>query len=377
MPGIQKEGSMDMCSMSSRLPVLAAMLTLFSCCCDHGRSDSIEVGVLEIQSTTSMPDTLFIAYPADACFGPSGEILVLDQAACVVHAFTPEGAYIETFGGCGDGPEEMGNPMSIESIDDQILVRDQPSQGYLVFDRTHAFLHEVNHWPRSSPTQIRHAGHGTFTAVRTGVVTLRDGFGCFREAGLYTVDGPEPVAVLFSDTIRVDPSNVATLERAMNAVHTASDASGRCYLTETSTDEYEIFRWDGGRCETFTVLQISPVRKSSSEIEREERLMTAQLLSMGAEGISGWEALPDRDAILGIGCRAGMLWVQTGQGVFPQFNVHSIETGEIVRMYEFPRPGEWNFRVDEHGILAWEEDPADGVFKVQVLRTRDTGLAAP
>lgn len=366
-----------MCSTNRRLPVLAAMLTLFPCCCDHGRSNAVEVGVLEIQSTTSMPETLFIAYPADACFGPSGEILVLDQAACVVHVFTPEGEYIDTFGGCGDGPQEMGNPMSIETVGDLILVRDQPSQGYLVFDSAHEFLHEVNHWPRSSPTRIRHAGQGMFTAVRTGVVTLRDGFGCFREAGLYAVHGPEPVAVLLSDTIRVDPSDVASLERAMNAVHTASDASGRQYLAITSTDRYEIIRWDHGLCETFTAQRISPVPKSSLEVEREERLMTAQLLAMGAEGTSGWEALPDRDVILGIGSRAGMLWVQTGQDVHPQFNIHSVETGEIVHRYQFPFPGEWNFRVDERGILAWEEDPADGVFKVHVLRTSDIGLATP
>lgn len=348
---------------------LSVIPVIVVCGCSRHDSASSEVSpdTLETIAVTQLPDSLFIGYPADACFGPSNEILVLDQASCRIYSFTPEGRYTGTFGTCGDGPGEMGNPMSLETVNGLILVRDQVKHGYLIFDSAYRYLETVDFWPRSSPLHFRYDGEDRFTAVRYGILSMDGGYGLFREALVYRTGEAEPVLILYSDTVQVLPEDITTLVRAQEGLLASSDGSGSRFTALTAPDSYEIQVWQGMNPAGTISMEVVPVSRTASEIEREEEFMTSQLNSMGAEGISRWNAPLERDVITGLGCHRGVLWVQTGQGEFPEFNLHSVQTGEFLSTVCFRRTGEWNFRISNDGILAWEEDPQEGYFRIHVL----------
>jgi len=346
-------------------------LAILGCANPPGVLETESVLNLSVVATTVLPENMFIGYPADACFGPSGEILVLDQAAAAVHVFTPEGSYMETFGSCGDGPGEMGNPMSIETVGNRILIRDQVRNGYLIFNGDHVFEGEAAYWSRSAPQDFRNAGGGRFIAVRCGIVPAENGPGLFREALIYKTGEEEPEAVLQADTVPLDPSEIASLARAKEGLLVASDTCGSCFVALTTVDSYRIHVWNGVSMEEFIDLEVQPVRKTDSEIRREEEFMTAQMNTMGAEGFTEWTAQAYRDVIRSMGVYRGELWVQNGQYEFPRFDLHSIHTGTLLHTAEFPAEGMWNFRISPSGILAWEEDPQNGMFLIHVLSVCD------
>jgi len=350
-----------------RVAVLAVLITA-GCSAPAGNAGGANGQItLSIMATCVMPDSLFIGYPADACFAPTGDILVLDQAAVELHVFTPDGTYRASFGGPGDGPGEMGNPMSVETVGGLILVRDQVKLGYIVFDEDYRFMHEVNGWPRSSPSRFRFAGGDSFTAVRTGIVSLIDGYAVFREAGLYRLDETGPCIVLYADTVPVDPGNTSQLTSAIEGLFAAADTSGRMFTAVSSADSYEVITH--GNVDYSISRDVEPVRKTPEEITREEQLMNARLEAMGAEGLAGYRADPFRAVITGLGVSGDTLWVQTGLHDEAVFHLYSTFDGGFIGEAVFHCQGDWNFRISEEGILAWEDDPIDGIFRIHLLAT--------
>lgn len=72
--------------------------------------------------------------------------------------------------------------------------------------------------------------------------------------------------------------------------------------------------------------------------------------------------------ITGLGVDAlERLWVQRGTESAPVFDIFDMN-GEHLLSAKFPREGHsWKFHIDNHGILAWEEDPESGIQKIYLL----------
>ncbi len=64
---------------------------------------------------SSLEEGIMIGHITDVCFGPSGEVLVLDQTAACVYAFSRNGDFTGIFGGPGSGPGDIFR-MGTESV---------------------------------------------------------------------------------------------------------------------------------------------------------------------------------------------------------------------------------------------------------------------
>lgn len=79
---------------------------------------------LSIGNDESVPETLF-GHVVDAASDSRGRIYVLDQQARVVRAFNPDGTFLTSLGGPGQGPGELGQlATSLMLTGDTVVVAD-------------------------------------------------------------------------------------------------------------------------------------------------------------------------------------------------------------------------------------------------------------
>jgi len=276
----------------------------------------------------SIDQEFMIGYPVDICFGPSGEILVLDQIAAAVYAFDSDGVFLEQFGGIGEGPGEMGNPMSIEVVEGYIMIRDAVKHGYLLFDSSYELVEEVSHWPSASPTDMQYCGDNSFVARSTSLENADDGLFIGRNISRYTLGAKEPSRMYFSELSPVDASDPSSILRmGTESLVFTSDLSGRIYVTE--------------------------------------------IRLMGVEGVGDWVPYPLKSMIIGLATDADMnLWVQRGTEAQQTLDVYNTQAGgELICTVVLPRPGhDWSIRVSSQGIIAWQTDPPDGYFTIYTLK---------
>ena len=72
----------------------------------------------------------------DVAIDDAGNILVLDEQTSDVRVFAPDGRHLQTFGGPGEGPGELGEATAIQwLVDGRLLVLGRPRRGNL-FERT-------------------------------------------------------------------------------------------------------------------------------------------------------------------------------------------------------------------------------------------------
>ncbi len=188
---------------------------------------------------SSVEEGIMIGHIADVCFGPSGEVLVLDQTAACVYAFSREGDFTGMFGGPGSGPGEMGNPMSIETAGNMIIVRDAVKHGYLLFDRSYALLEEVSHWPTASPTDMVFCEDNSFIARTISIEAGDQGMQLRRTVGRYRIGDAETTVTYFSDLTSLNPSRPSDILRmGTESVVFTADSLGNVYLSEISGEDY-------------------------------------------------------------------------------------------------------------------------------------------
>lgn len=79
---------------------------------------------LRVGDDPAVPESLF-GYVADATLDGEGRILVLDQQAQAVRVFGPDGTFLRTLGGPGEGPGELGRlTTSLLARDGEVAVVD-------------------------------------------------------------------------------------------------------------------------------------------------------------------------------------------------------------------------------------------------------------
>ncbi len=321
----------------------------------------------------SIDQEFMVGYPADVCFGPSGEILVLDQSAAAVYAFNTGGAFLEQFGGVGEGPGEMGNPMSIEVIEGYIMIRDAVKHGYLLFDSSYELVEEVSHWPSGSPTDMQYCGDSSFAARSTSLGNADDGLFIGRDVSRYTLGAAEPSLTYYSDVSPVDASDPSSILRmGTESLVFTSDPSGRIYVAEITGEEYLVTVYGPHGDTLYTITRdFEPVQKTQAELDEEITSMDAEMRLMGVEGVGNWVPYPLKSMIIGLGTDADMnLWVQRGTEVQQTLDVYNTRVGgELICTVVLPRPGhDWCIRVSSQGIIAWQTDPPDGYFTFYTLK---------
>ena len=359
--------------------VILSFLLVFICSCGAEETEESEVIVsYELCLVDSIIDNnlengFIIGYPADVCYGPAGEILILDQSATSVYIFRDDGMFIDQFGRTGDGPGEMGNPMSIELVEGMILIRDAVKHGYLLFDSSYELVDEVSNWPTGSPTDMQYCGDSAFVARSTSIQSSDEGIAIGRTVSRYDLGAAEPSSIYFSDITPVDTSDPSSMLRmGTESLVFTSDPSGRVFVAEIIGEEYLVTVYSASGDILYTITRdCDPVEKSPQELDEEIASMEAEMRIMGVEGVGNWIPDPLKPMITGLGIDGeDNLWVQRGTEVDQTLDVYDTTNGgELICTVVLPKPGlNWSIRVSPQGIIAWQTDPPSGYFTFYTLK---------
>lgn len=363
--------------------ILVACLFISGCGSGELVENEVEVAVTyELALVDSIVDNsldngFIIGYPADVCYGPEGWILILDQSAACVYVFRDDGIFLEQFGRAGEGPGEMGNPMSIEFIEGLILIRDAVKHGYLLFDHNYELVEEVSNWPTASPTNMQYCGDSAFVASTTNILSSDEGIAIGRTVSRYDLGAAEPSCTYFSDVTPIDTSDPSSMLRmGTESIVFTSDPNGKVYVAEIVGEEYlvTVFNPSGEVIQTI-VRDCDPVEKNQQELDEEISSMEAEMRLMGVEGVGNWVPDPLKPMITGLGIDGeNNLWVQRGTEVDQTFDVYKMNAGgELICTVVLPIPGgDWSVRVAQEGIIAWQTDPLNGYFVFYTLELKQT-----
>ncbi len=356
--------------------VFMISIPIFVCSCGEEESvvtaeQSYQLCVVDTIADNS-DEMLLIGYPADVCFGPSDEVLVLDQTAVCVYTFSADGNVTGQFGRSGNGPGEMGNPMSIETIDHLILIRDATKHGYLLFDSTYSLVEEVSHWPSGSPTDMQNCGDSSFVALCTSIESGDQEMLLRRTVSRFPLGAAEPTCTYYSDVSAIDLSNPSDFVRmGTESIAFTADYTGRVYLSEITGEEYLVTVYSPVGDILYSITRdCDPVEKTRSELDEEISYMEAEMRTMGVEGVGNWVPDPLKPMITGLGIDGNMnLWVQRGTEVDQTIDVFDTSSpGVLICTVVLPIQGiDWNIRVSPVGSIAWQTNPDDGKFTFYTL----------
>lgn len=328
----------------------------------------------------SAGDSITFGYLVDACLGPSGEVLALDQAEACVRVYSTRGEPLGRIGRRGEGPGEMGSPMYLEVLEDRILVQDGTKDGYLVFDGSYTLEDEVRLWPSNAPMDMKYCGReSSFVAYRLDVRPDGDRLMMPRSFGLYRLGEKEPELAYWADEVEMDPTNFTSLLTSIFwAFSFAADDSGRVYIAPISTTDYMVTAWSPAGESLFTITADMPrVRRSEEEMREEKEFVEGYIRSVGVQGVEvDWRPEPYRNLLAGLEVDGrGRLWVQRGTGAEPVFDVYDPERrGAHLFSAKLPLPGRrWQVRIYPGTMLAWDEDPPSGVQTLYLIELPGEG----
>ena len=353
--------------------LIISAVVLLSACGDRG-SDTSQVSPQETEERVSIDivdsigielgdsDYIFANIMAIE-YGPDGNIYVLDRGAHSVLVYSPGGEFIRRIANQGSGPGELLMPLAMAVLGDGRVAICDPMQGginsFTAEGQWEGVSAEFNNNP---PMGMTGADSNAFVALK---ITIE-----FDEAattsftiGRYEED-PEPTAFYYEDSFSFDPEDLTEiLNRTMFSTEFAADRDGNVYLTPMSTEDYtvRVFDKDGNLILEFQ-REVDRVEKSEDEIAEEKRWMEAWLTSIGAQGVLiEYNPNPYRYMTSDIGYDSqNRIWVRRGTELVPVFDVYDME-GELLFTAEVEGAGEdalyWDFRIDEHGMLAYSTDP--------------------
>jgi len=296
-------------------------------------------------------------------FGPDGNIYVLDRGKYSVAVYTPAGEFISRMGNQGSGPGELLMPMAMAVLGDGRIAVCDPMQGginnFTSDGQWEGVSAEFNNNP---PMNMFGADSNAFVALKV-TISFEDGPVTLFTIGRYEED-PEPVAYYYEDTFTFDPQNLTELlNRTLFSAEYTADRNGNVYLTPMSTEEYvvQVFDRDGNLMLEFE-REMEQVQKSDEEIAEEKRWMEAWLTSIGAQGvIIEYDPNLYRFMTGDIGYDSqDRIWVRRGTELIPVFDIYD-STGEHLFTAEVEGAAAdakyWDFVIDEHGILAYSQNP--------------------
>jgi len=82
----------------------------------------------------------------------NGHIYILDSRAAQVKVFGPDGEYLRSIGGRGQGPGEMQMPLFLQiTADNELVVQDYATQHFIYFSLDGRFLRQRANWKQNIP----------------------------------------------------------------------------------------------------------------------------------------------------------------------------------------------------------------------------------
>ena len=307
-----------------------------------------------------------------AATAPNGNILMLDQSACIIRVFDSDGIHIENLSRQGNGPGELLMPWDMTVFPDgKIMVMDTMKGGIIILDSCGESIGELTGWPLIPPCEITGIGSNQFVGCAFDA-EMRDSGILFKlNTSLFSIEDAEPEQVFHTDSLVVDLENTSLSPTGMlEYVNISTNIDRRIFYNLRSTEEYLVFAWDHEGNELFTAsLGIPPVKKTPDELDEENEYTRMRFASMGMNTIpGGYEPDPNHVLVVGLGTdRNGNLWIQRGTEEIPVFDIFD-STGTHIATAEFPRASRhWRFSITPYGSIAWNLDPESGYQIVYLL----------
>ena len=99
----------------------------------------------------------------------NGHIYVLDSRAAQVKVFSPDGEYLRSIGGRGQGPGEMQMPLFLQiTADNELVVQDLAAQHFLYFSLDGRFLRKEAYWEERALRAVRLDQQGNLIGLKMG-----------------------------------------------------------------------------------------------------------------------------------------------------------------------------------------------------------------
>jgi hypothetical protein len=356
------------------LPVMALVILCSGC----GEPDSEEVSVLqegEIR-TLAVTDSIGIEV-GDSCYvlgaiecvahGADGTILVLDRSAACIKVYDEEGNYIAQVGRKGSAPGELENPIGFAVLGDgRICICDPWRGGLLTYYPDYSYEDLKVNMTSNTPALMRGVNDSGFVAGKVDFEAIDGALHAQVRFLRYDLD-VEPTEVYQENNFELDFMDLSTtLEKTLFWGSFTGDRQGNVYFALMEPDVYEIIgmRPDGTEFMSAT-RPIEEVLKTEEEKADEEAYVMAKLRGWDAQwGVEDYEPQLYRNQIRQVGVDGeGRVWALRGTREDPTFDVFDAETGDFLFTAVLPDIGYeglfWNFTVDDGGILAYSENPAD------------------
>ncbi|MDD8021424.1 MAG: 6-bladed beta-propeller [Acidobacteriota bacterium] len=99
----------------------------------------------------------------------NGHIYVLDSRAAQVKVFGPDGEYLRSIGGRGQGPGEMQMPLFLQiTADNELVVQDLAAQHFLYFSLDGQFLGKEAYWKERALRAVKIDQQGNLIGLKIG-----------------------------------------------------------------------------------------------------------------------------------------------------------------------------------------------------------------
>ncbi|NMC64805.1 MAG: 6-bladed beta-propeller, partial [Acidobacteria bacterium] len=99
----------------------------------------------------------------------NGHIYILDSRAAQVKVFGPDGEYLRSIGGRGQGPGEMQMPLFLQiTADNELVVQDLATQHFLYFSLDGRFLRKEAYWKERALRAVRIDQQGNLIGLKIG-----------------------------------------------------------------------------------------------------------------------------------------------------------------------------------------------------------------
>ncbi len=307
-----------------------------------------------------------------AATAPNGNILMLDQSACIIRVFDSDGIHIENLSRQGSGPGELLMPWDMTVFPDgKIMVMDIMKGGMIILDSCGKSLDELTEWPLMPPCAITGIDSNQFAGCAFDAEMRGSGILFKLNTSLFSMENAELEHVLHTDSFVMDLDNTPLSPTGMlEYVNIATNIDRRIFYNLRSTEEHLVYAWDHEGNELFTAsLGIPPVERTPDELDEENEYTRMRFASMGMNTLpEGSEPDPNHIFVVGLGTDGyGNLWIQRGTEEIPVFDIFD-STGTHIATAEFPMNGRhWRFSITPYGNLAWNLDPESGYQTVHLL----------
>jgi len=365
----------------------AACLTVLVAACGGGNTETVtdEDATLP-EYTLSITDSIGIelgdsAYVfgavADAEILSDGNIIVLDGTYCNMRIFSPDGTWIRTISGRGNGPGELIHPFSIYNWGNgQVTVIDPYVGGLHRFSTEGEWLGldlNLTHNSFLDPVVV---SESTFVCFKSRFDQEGDAIIATAFVALFPMS-IEPVVTYWQKSLPWDPANMGNLalEAIFSNYYTADPSTGTVYVSPFHGDGYAIqcFNADGSSAGEITA-DYTPVPKTPEEIQAEKDFI--EFFLRGSENnnpqlnydCTPW---PNHFAVTGLYIGPeGNLWAMRGGTDVLTFDIWNRDhelAGTAVIPELAAGSSSWKLVFGDDLIVAWSENPED-FQKIYILR---------